>query len=113
MSAKALLEELRGLGVELATDGNQLRYRPKDAVTPELLDRLKDERTSVLKLLEWEWRSLEEADKRGLIIRWSEYPTWIKLHDPLTGSWHEVKASECLPGVVQTANKYRKKGGVA
>ncbi len=58
-------------------------------------------------------RRLEEASRRGLIVRWSEYPTWIKLHDPLTGEWHEVRASECLPGVVETANKYRKKGGAA
>jgi hypothetical protein len=48
----------------------------------------------------------------GRNVRWSEYPTWIKLHDPTTGEWHEVKAEECLPGVVETANKYRKKGGV-
>jgi hypothetical protein len=58
-------------------------------------------------------RKLEEASRRGLIIRWSEYPDWIKLHDPTTGEWHEVRASECLPGVVETANKYQKKGGVA
>lgn len=56
-------------------------------------------------------RKLEEADRRGLVIRWSEHPTWIKLHDPMTGEWHEVRAEECLPGVVETANKYRKKGG--
>ena len=33
---------------------------------------------------------------------------------PTTGEWHEARADECLPGVVETANKYRKKnGGVA
>ena len=58
-------------------------------------------------------RKLEEADRRGLLIRWSEYPEWIKLHDPKTGEWHEVRAEKCLPSVVETANKYRKKGGVA
>lgn len=58
-------------------------------------------------------RKLEEASRRGLIIRWCEYPTWIKLHDPTTGEWHEVKASECLPSVVETANKYRRKGSVS
>jgi hypothetical protein len=47
----------------------------------------------------------------GLIIRWTEHPEWIKLHDPTTGEWHEVRAEECLPGVVETANKYRKKQG--
>jgi hypothetical protein len=56
-------------------------------------------------------REIEEAGRRGLIIRWSEYPSWIKLHDPTTGQWHEVRAEECLPGVVETANKYRKKKG--
>ncbi len=113
MNARALLEELRGYGVELNTEGEQLRYRPKSAVTPELLDRLKVYKVGVLKLLKWERRKLEEADRRGLLIRWSEYPDWIKLHDPTTGEWHEVKAAECLPSVVETADKYRKKGGAA
>ena len=58
-------------------------------------------------------RKLEEASRRGLLIRWSEYPNWIKLHDPTTGEWHEVRAGECLPSVVETANRYRKRGGVA
>jgi hypothetical protein len=58
-------------------------------------------------------RKLEEASRRGLLIRWSEYPDWIKLHDPTTGEWHEVRADECLPSVVETANRYRKRGGVA
>ena len=108
MSASALLEELRGHGVELSTEGEQLRYRPKSAVTPELLDRLKEHKVDVLKLLTWERRKLEEADRRGLLIRWSDYPVWIKLHDPTTGEWHEVRAEECLPSVVETANRYRK-----
>jgi hypothetical protein len=48
----------------------------------------------------------------GLIIRWSEYPDWIKLHDPTSGEWNEVRAEECLPEIVETANKCRKnKGG--
>lgn len=55
-------------------------------------------------------RKLEEASRRGLVIRWAEYPTWMKLHDPTTGQWHEVEASGCLPSVVAEANKYRKKG---
>ncbi len=62
-------------------------------------------------LTEQRERKLEEANRRGLMVRWSEHPTWIKLHDPTTGEWHEVKASECLPSIVAEANKYRKKGG--
>ncbi len=57
-------------------------------------------------------RKLKEASRRGLVIRWSEYPEWIKIHDPLTGEWHEVRSSECSPGVVETANQHRKKATV-
>lgn len=58
-------------------------------------------------------RRLEKAARIGLVIRWSEDPRWIKLHDPTTGDWHEVRAEECLPSVIESANKYRKKGGQA
>jgi hypothetical protein len=49
----------------------------------------------------------EEANLSGCVARWSHYPTWIELHDPTTGGWHEVRATECLPGVVAEANKHR------
>ena len=59
-------------------------------------------------------RRLDKAARMGLFISFSEYPDWIKLHDPTSGEWHEVRAEECLAGVVETANKYRKnKGGTA
>ncbi len=70
---------------------------------------MKEHKAKLLKLLDWERQKLEEADRRGLIIRWSEHPTWIKLHDPTTGEWHEVRASDCLPSIVAEADKYRKK----
>jgi len=57
-------------------------------------------------------RRREQAGRRGLLVRWSEYPTWIKLHDPTTGDWNEVKASGCLPGIVTEADKHRKKVGL-
>lgn len=86
---------------------------PAHAFNEELRTELTEHKSKLLKLLEWEQRKLKEANRRGLVIRWSEYPDWIKLHDPSSGEWHEVRAEECLPGVVETANKYRKKGGVA
>jgi hypothetical protein len=113
MSARALLKELRGRGLELSTDGGRLLYRPKNVITPVLFDALRAHKPGLIKLLEWERRTLEEADRRGLVIRWSDYPKWIEMHDPLSGEWHEVRASECLPGVVETANEYMKSGGGA
>jgi hypothetical protein len=54
-------------------------------------------------------RRLEEAGRRGLVVRWSEYPNWIALHDPLSGEWVEIRAEECFPSLVDEANCRRKK----
>lgn len=98
----------------LKADGKRLHVdAPAGVITEEFRAALIENKTSILELLNWERRKLEEAGRRGLIIRWSEYPTWIKLHDPMTGEWHEVRASESLPGVVQSANSRWKKGGTA
>jgi hypothetical protein len=54
-------------------------------------------------------RKLEEAGRRGLVVRWSEYPDWIALHDPLSGEWVAVRAGDCFPSLVEEANRRRKK----
>ncbi len=112
MNATELLDDVRSRGVSLEADGEQLLVdAPAGVITDETKAALAELKPKLLKLLTWERRKLEEASRRGLrLIRWSEYPTWIKLHDPTTGEWHEVRASECLPGIVETADKYRKKG---
>ena len=111
MNARALLEDLRSRDVDLEADGGRLVVdAPAGAITDEIRITLAEHKPNLLKLLEWEWRKLEEADRRGLVIRWSREPGWIFLHDPTTGEWHEVRAEECLPGVVETANKHRKRG---
>ena len=74
MSATALLEELRDRGVELVADGGRLRYRPTSSVTPELLNRRKEHKPSLLKLLEWQRRQLEDADQRGFVARQCKEP---------------------------------------
>ena len=110
MSVRELLEEMRSLGVAVeAKDGFLNLDAPAGAITKDLLESVAEQKTKLLKLLEWERHKLEDADRRGLIVRWSEHPTWIKLHDPTTGEWHEVRASECLPSIVAEADKYRKK----
>ncbi len=114
MNATVLLDDLRAQGVSLEADGDKLRIdAPAGLITDEVRTELAELKPKLVKLLTWERRKLEGASRRGLLIRWSEYPDWIKLHDSTTGEWHEVKAAECLPGVVETADKYRKKGGAA
>ena len=110
MNARALLEDLRSRDVRLYAHRNQLTVNAPDGiVTEEIRGALEEAEPKLLKLLEWERRKFEEAGCRGLIIRWSEYPDWIRLHDPLTGEHHEVRADECLPGVVETANRHWKR----
>src|SRR5687768_1759159 len=112
MNTSALLEELRRRDVSFEVDGGRLHVdAPAGAITDELRAALVENKGRLLELLAWERHKLEEASRRGLAIRWSEYPTWIKLHDPTTGEWHELRASECLSGVAETANRYHKKGG--
>jgi hypothetical protein len=117
MNASALLEDLRRRDVTLEAAGGNLRVdAPVGAMTAELKSALTKLKPEMLELLE---RDRPEADpnvepnRSGLIIRWSEHPIWIELRDPTTGERHEVRASECLPGVVEAANKHLKKGGVA
>jgi len=112
MNAGALLEDLRRQDVILEAEGDRLHVdAPAGVMTDELRAALVENKGRLLESLVRERSNLAEAGRRGLVIRWSEYPTWIKLHDPLTGDRHEVKASECLPGVIKTADRYRKKRG--
>ena len=120
MNARLLLSDLRGAGVNLTPQGDGLHVdAPAGALTEALRDSLAENKKVLIELLERERVGPEESDRQGLIIRWSEYPVWIELRDPLTGEWHEVRAAECLPGVVESANRQRnsraaaKNGGAA
>lgn len=53
MTAAELLAEVRALGVELraASDGSRILYHPRDALTPEWVERLRQHKPEVLALL--------------------------------------------------------------
>lgn len=120
MNVRLLLSALRGAGVNLTPREDGLHVdAPAGALTETLRGSLIANKVALIELLERERVRLEAASRRGLIVRWSEYPVWISLHDPLTGEKHEIRASECLPGVVESANRRRsgrrdkKNGGAA
>ena len=107
MSAQALLEDLQSLGVVLEDGGGLLHVdAPAGVLNEERKATLAEHKQGLIKLLqrEREERKLEEASRGGLVIQWSKEPGYIALHDPLTGEWHEVPASGCLPSVVEAAN---------
>jgi hypothetical protein len=109
-NVRALLEDLRERAVRLEADGLSLHVdAPKGVLSGEDKQNLAENKAHLLKLLHWERKRLEEADRRGLVIKWSREPGWISSHDPTTGEWHEVKASECRPSVVESAKAHRRR----
>jgi hypothetical protein len=112
-AAVALLEELRERDVRLVADGLMLRVdAPAGVLTEGVRRDLAEAKPQILKLLHRERKKLEEGDHRGLVIRWSKEPGWISLHDPTTGDWHDVKASECPLAIVEYARANRRMSSV-
>jgi hypothetical protein len=112
MTARALLEELREQDIRLEADGLSLRVdAPVGTVTGDLRITLVQNKHFLIRLLERERKRLEEAGRRGLVIKWSKEPGYISLHDPTTGEWHEVRQSECSPSIVESARTHRRRMG--
>ncbi|MGI8911244.1 MAG: hypothetical protein ACR2JR_11930 [Rubrobacteraceae bacterium] len=111
MSTAALLEEMRGQGVCLEADGLTLRVdAPEEAATDELREVLREHKRALIRHLERERQRLEVADRRGLVIKWAKEPGYVALHDPTTGEWHEVSASDCPPWILEDAKAHRRWG---
>jgi hypothetical protein len=51
MSAVELFANLNRLGIQLMADGERLRYAPRSALTPDLIDRMKAHKAELLALL--------------------------------------------------------------
>ena len=112
MSARSLLEDLRRRDIHLKPEGLTLRVSaPMEAATGELRATLREHKRDLIRLLERERRRLEEADRRGLVVKWAKEPGYVALHDPTTGEWHEVTASGCPPWVLEDAKAHRRRSG--
>ncbi len=110
MSTTSLLEDLRQRDLHLRPDGLMMRVNaPKGAATGELHALLHEHKRNLIRHLERERKRLEEADRRGLVIKWAREPGYISLHDPITGEWHEIKASECSPSIVESAKAHHRR----
>jgi hypothetical protein len=109
-----LLEDLRRRDVFLEADGGRLIVdAPTGAVTDELRASLARHKQALIKLLEWERRKLEDADRLGFVVKRSRKPGWISVHDPTTGRWHDFPTHDCFPSIVEEAKGNRMKGGAA
>jgi hypothetical protein len=112
MNAAALLEELRERDMRLVADGLTLRVdAPEDADTDDLRAKLREHKRALIRLLERERKRLEEADRRGLVVKWSREPGYVSVHDPTTGEWHELSASSCPSWMLEDAKAHRRRRG--
>jgi len=112
MNARALREDLRAKGVTLEADGLTLRVAAsEDIATVELHESVSRHKHALIRLLESERKRLVEAERIGLLIKWSKVPGYVALHDPTTGEWHDVPATGCLPSVVESAKAHRQRCG--
>ncbi|MBX6763707.1 MAG: hypothetical protein K6T51_13460 [Rubrobacteraceae bacterium] len=110
MNVSALLAELRERDIRLEADGLVLHVdAPAGAVTEELRAVLREHRRALIRHLERERKRLEEADRRGLVIKFSRERGYVSLHDPTTGEWHEVAISDCPPWVLEDARAHRRR----
>lgn len=112
MNARGLLEELRQRDVRLKADGLLLQVdAPADLLSEELRADIRANKRMLIRLLERERRKLENADRRGLVIRFAREPGYLSVHDPTTGDWHELQTSSCLPWMLEDAKAYRRRRG--
>lgn len=112
MSTKALLEDLRRKDVRLEADGLILRVDAPDTLdAEELRITLREHKRALIRLIERERRKLEDADRRGLVIRFAREPGYLSVHDPTTGDWHELQTSSCPPWMLEDAKAYRRRRG--
>ncbi len=110
MSVHALLEDLHARDAHLKVEGLTLRVNaPAGVITDEDRRMLQENKRALIRYLERERLKLEAADRRGLVIKWSREPGYLALHDPTTGEWHEVKASECPPSFVESAKAHNRR----
>ncbi len=112
MSARVFLEELRERGVRLEADDLLLCVdAPAEIDNDELRTKLREHKRALIRLLERERRKLEDADRRGLVIRFAREPGYLSVHDPTTGDWHELQTSSCPPWMLEDAKAYRRRRG--
>lgn len=86
MYLNELIENIRQKGIELKVEGDKLRFHPQSAVTPEMLDSIRQNKQFIKVYLMW------EQGESGL---WFNNPPHC--HNPLTPHASHEFPWECDP----------------
>jgi hypothetical protein len=115
MNAASLLDELHSLGVTLEARGDRLRFRPVNAVPPELVEHLRANKEEVLAHLERHPEPQAEADKDratlealsqigAVLIRSRKFGSvWLALDQATANELREEESQHDEPCPVLTA----------
>jgi hypothetical protein len=118
VNAKLLLDDLRGRGVNIETDGEHLLINaPFGVISDELKATLSEHKARVIGILNFERRFLkdqpEQDDGRRFVARLSRYPGYTSLYNPVHGEWHDFPTRHCFPSIEKEAKGRRRKGRTA
>ena len=70
MDAQAIWEEARRLGISLRVVGDRIRYRPKSAAPPDLVEALYQHKAEILAVLVGQSTTWPPPDAADLVGRW-------------------------------------------
>ena len=79
-STAKILTDLTHLGIEMQADGDRLRFRPLSAMTPDLMERVRDHKAELLTILSEPSYADQEIERFLSICR------------PHEGGWHDPSA---------------------
>ena len=97
MTAATILQELRRRGVEVRAIGHRLRDRPREAVTPELLQALRENRDEILgELRRRRLEAGEQSDRLGEFLESSIIPAAVFHSHALGRDFILARDSEAL-----------------
>jgi hypothetical protein len=106
MNALKLNHEMKARGVNLEAVGEDLRVgAPVGVLTDEDRSALLECKPDLLEFLS---RQAERRPRKSE-ARWAGLG-WIRILDPDAEEWHEMRASECLPGMIAEADAHRRRG---
>ena len=81
-----LLAEINRLGVVLVANDDRLQYYPRAAMTPELIERLREHKAEVLAVLHNPWPA-DDSDEPDPCPRCGGLAAW----ETITGRWRCMK----------------------